>query len=64
MLKVDQVDSDGARLIPLNRQRSLAQLDGKEVTFLGLTNAFYDTLIPLIVLGHAAKAQNCSIKIQ
>ena len=23
MLKVDQVDSDGARLIPLNRQRSL-----------------------------------------
>ena len=34
ILRVTKSDEDGAILMPLNRQRSLAELNGKTVTFL------------------------------
>jgi hypothetical protein len=34
ILRVTEVDPNGATLMPLNRQRKLAELDGQQVTFL------------------------------
>jgi hypothetical protein len=33
-MRVVKADSDGAELVPLNKQRQMAELDGKAVTFL------------------------------
>ena len=34
VMRVVKADSDGAELVPLNKQRQIAELDGKAVTFL------------------------------
>ena len=34
VMRVVKADSDGAELVPLNKQRQLTELDGKAVTFL------------------------------
>ena len=34
ILRVTKSDADGATLMPLNRQRNLAELNGQTVTFL------------------------------
>ena len=39
ILRVTKSDVNGATLMPLNRQRNLAELNGQKVTFLSLTNA-------------------------